>query len=77
MVALFILTAFVVLMVLQVPIVLALIGIAFGYFLVNGFPLTIVPYTMYKTLNAFTLIAIPMFIFMGELGSAASASPRT
>ncbi|MBN7761575.1 TRAP transporter large permease subunit [Nitratireductor aquibiodomus] len=67
MVALSILTAFAALMVLQVPIVLALIGIAFGYFWLNGFPLTIVPYTMYKTLNSFTLIAIPMFIFMGEL----------
>lgn len=67
MVALTIILAFAVLMILQVPIVLALIGIAFGYFWVNGFPLTIVPYTMYKTLNSFTLIAIPMFIFMGEL----------
>ena len=67
MVALFNILAFAVLMLLQVPIVLALIGIAFGYFYLNGFPLTIVPYTMYKTLNSFTLIAIPMFIFMGEL----------
>ena len=61
MVALTIILAFAVLMILQVPIVLALIGIAFGYFWVNGFPLTIVPYTMYKTLNSFTLIASIMF----------------
>ncbi|WP_243265506.1 TRAP transporter large permease [Sulfitobacter sp. DSM 110093] len=46
---------------------LTLLGIAFGYFWISDFPLTIVPYTMYKTLNSFTLIAIPMFIFMGEL----------
>ncbi|MBW3097049.1 TRAP transporter large permease [Pseudohoeflea coraliihabitans] len=62
-----ILLAFVLLMLVQVPIVLALIAIAFAYFYVSGFPLTIVPYTMYKTLNTFTIVAIPMFIFMGEL----------
>jgi tripartite ATP-independent transporter DctM subunit len=67
MAALLIVLAFAALMVLQVPIVIALIGIAFGYFYFTGFPPTIVPYTMYKTLNSFTLIAIPMFIFMGEL----------
>jgi len=67
MTALMIISAFAVLILLRVPIVLALIAIAFAYFHVRGFPLTIVPYTMYKTLNTFTIVAIPMFIFMGEL----------
>jgi tripartite ATP-independent transporter DctM subunit len=67
MVGLSLILAFIVLMLLQVPIVLALIAIAIAYFHFSGFPLTIVPYTMYKTLNSFTLVAIPMFIFMGEL----------
>lgn len=67
MIAIIILSVFAILMLLQVPIVLSLIAIAFAYFYFSGFPLTIVPYTMYKTLNTFTIVAIPMFIFMGEL----------
>ncbi len=50
------------------PIALALGVVPAGYVLITGeYPLTIVPFMMYERVNNFSLIAIPLFIFGGNV----------
>lgn len=63
----FALTAFVVLIVLGVPVAYVLALIAIPPLIEIGIPLTLIPQRLYSGMESFTLLSIPFFILAGEL----------
>jgi tripartite ATP-independent transporter DctM subunit len=49
------------------PIAFNLILSSIVYLLVSGYPLTLVPQRMFEGMNGFALLAVPFFIFTGQL----------
>ena len=65
-----------VLLFLRVPIA-ASMGIAAGLALwLDGVPMTVIPSRMFATLNSFTLMAIPFFVFVGNAMNTGGVSAR-
>ena len=61
---------------LRVPIAAAM-GIAAGLALwLDGIPMTVIPSRMFATLNSFTLMAIPFFVFVGNAMNTGGVSAR-
>jgi len=58
---------FVLLLLIGFPIAFNLILSSTIYLLVGGYPLTLVPQRMFQGMNGFALLAVPFFIFTGQL----------
>lgn len=75
----FLILAFLVLLLLRVPIAFALGLASLGYiywFMPASVPLTVIPQLMSSRPSSFPLMAIPFFIMVGELMSASGISQR-
>jgi tripartite ATP-independent transporter DctM subunit len=68
--------AFVVLFVLGWPVVLAILIPSIVYVLVNDFPLQLIGQRMSYALDSFPLVAVPIFIFVGNLMNQAGITER-
>lgn len=64
---LLVLFGFLVLVMLRIPVFIALIAPALVYVLFNGFPMLFPAQRLVRMLNSYTLLAIPLFIFVGSL----------
>lgn len=62
-----VLVAFFILALLRVPIFMALLLPSLTYVILYDIPIILVAQRMVQTLNSFTLLAIPLFIFVGTL----------
>lgn len=74
--SLMIIIAFVVLFALGFPVVIAMILPSIVYILVMGFPFEMVSQRMMYALDSFPLVAIPVFILVGNLMNSAGISSR-
>lgn len=64
---LIVILAFFVLILLRAPVFLALGIPAIAYFLIHGYPLIFPSQRMIRMVDSFTLLAIPLFIFVGSI----------
>lgn len=64
---LFVIAAFVVLALLRVPVFIALLAPSSLYVFITGRPVLFPSIRMVRTLDSFTLLAIPLFIYVGSL----------
>ncbi|MFD1361958.1 TRAP transporter large permease [Lentibacillus salinarum] len=64
---LFLIGLFLLLLFLGVPIVAAMGIPAAIYFIITEIPLSVLTGTMFKSINSFTMVAVPLFILMGYL----------
>jgi len=58
---------FIVLLLVGFPIIAAMGIPSILYVIIKGLPASIVSYSIYQSLNTFTLVAVPMFILLGNL----------
>ena len=58
------------------PIVYALIVCSLAYIVVNGLPISLAVHEMALSLNSFTMLAIPLFMFAGKLMTEAGIADR-
>lgn len=63
----FILISFISLLLAGFPIIAAMGIPSIIYFIIKDIPFSIVSYSIFQALNTFTLVAVPMFILMGNL----------
>lgn len=66
----------VVLIIMGLPIAYAMIGLSLIFILVNGLPVSLIVHELALSLNAFTLLAIPLFMFAGKLMTVSGISDR-
>jgi len=64
---LIVLAAFFLLVLLRAPVFVALAAPSIAYFLWTGFPPSFVAQRMVRVIDSFTLLAVPMYIFLGSL----------
>lgn len=74
--SLFILGAFAVQFLLGWPVVLAILAPAIVYILVAGFPIELIGQRMAYALDSFPLVAVPVFIFVGNLMNNAGITEK-
>ena len=74
--SLLVLASFGLLFLLGWPVVLAILAPAVVYILVAGFPLDLVGQRMVYALDSFPLVAVPVFIFVGNLMNNAGITER-
>ncbi|SFQ07062.1 TRAP transporter large permease [Tranquillimonas alkanivorans] len=74
--SLFLLAAFAVLALLDVPLSLALGVAAVGTMWFHGLPLSMITQTMATSINSFLLIAVPLFILAGQIMERGGLSER-
>ncbi|MBP8674922.1 MAG: TRAP transporter large permease [Acetomicrobium sp.] len=67
---------FVVLFILGVPVVLAITLPSIVYFLLNGLPITMIAQRFHYALDSFPLVAVPVFIFAGNLMNSSGHTDR-
>lgn len=67
---------FVVLFLLGIPVVLAITIPSLIYLIGNGFPITMIAQCFHYALNSFPLIAVPVFIFAGNLMNTSGHTSR-
>jgi len=70
------LVSFVVLLAFRCPIAIALFLSSLFYLLSKGMNLTIIPQTMIEGVNSYTLLAVPLYIFVGELMNSTGITNR-
>lgn len=74
---LFLILGFVALVALRVPVALCMLLIAFSYSLLTGaLPVTYVTQTMVSGTSNFTMLAVPLFMAVGELMNATGVTER-
>ncbi|NLM93936.1 MAG: TRAP transporter large permease [Firmicutes bacterium] len=71
-----VIAGFVVLFVLGLPAVLAITIPSIIYFLVNDLPITMIAQRFHYALNSFPLVAVPVFIFAGNLMNTSGHTNR-
>lgn len=64
------------LMTLRVPVAFAMALVASITLLWTGVPLSLIPSRLFGSLNTFSLLAIPLFIFVGEVMNVAGVTER-
>jgi len=67
---------FLVLLIIRIPIAVALIVSSTLTVIYLGLPLAVIPQAMIKQVNTFSLLAVPLFIFTGEIMSAGGIAQR-
>ena len=72
----FLIICFVILLAIGVPIAFALGAGSFFTLLAQGTPLVILPQKVFSALNSFSLIAVPLFLFAGEMMNASGITNR-
>lgn len=73
---LFIIIFFLILVFLGVPIAISLIAPSVIYILIKGVPISVVAQKMTYSLDSFTLLAVPIFIFVGALLNTSGITNR-
>src|SRR5699024_9877144 len=68
--------SFLILLILGVPIVASMGVSTIIYFLITDTPMSILASTMFKSINSFTMVAIPLFILMGNLINSFNETDR-
>jgi len=66
----------VLLIILGWPIAHAMIGLSLVFILINGLPLSLMVHELSLSLNSFTMLAIPLFMFAGKLMTTSGISDR-
>jgi tripartite ATP-independent transporter DctM subunit len=64
------------LVMLGMPIAFALILPSIGYIFVAGYPLATIPHTLTNALDSFPLLAVPLFVLVGNLMGASGIARR-
>ena len=72
----FIIFSFIILFLLGIPVVLAITFPSIIYFIMEGFPITMLAQRFHYALNSFPLIAVPVFIFAGNLMNTSGHTTR-
>ncbi len=67
---------FLALFVLGFPVVYAILIPAIGYVLIEGLPLGLLTQRVTYALDSFPLVAVPIFIFVGNLMNSAGVTDR-
>ena len=70
------LLSFAVLLAFRCPIAISLFLSSLFYLLSKGMNLTIIPQTMIEGVNSYTLLAVPLYIFVGELMNTTGITNR-
>lgn len=66
----------VILIILGLPTAHAMIGLSLIFILVNELPLSLMVHELSLSLNSFTMLAIPLFMFAGKLMTVSGISDR-
>lgn len=64
------------LMIIKVPVAFAMASTASLALFLTGIPLDLIPQRLFGSLNTFSLLSIPLFIFVGEAMNAAGVTDR-
>ncbi|MDC7291624.1 TRAP transporter large permease [Blautia schinkii] len=73
----FLIVGFIVLVVLRVPICMCMLLVAFVYSLMSGaLPLTYLTQTMVSSVSSFTMLAVPLFMAVGEFMNATGVTEK-
>ena len=74
---LFLIIGFIILVVLRVPVCLCMLLVAFCYSLMSGaLPISYVTQTMVSSVSSFTMLAVPLFMAVGELMNATGVTEK-
>ena len=73
----FLIIGFIVLVILRVPVCLCMLLTAFCYSLMSGaLPISYVTQTMVSSVSSFTMLAVPLFMAVGELMNATGVTEK-